>query len=395
MILRFRDGGTRLIIKPEQKPGLDGVLWTQPTLWEDDRTQMLRREQEAALLQVSTEKIAAWPVRIPSHAWIDCTDRYTRAADEGLAVILHSADGSVGFPTLTLNYYTPKRSTDPEVSRDDQQNTHAKDWRSARDTWKVAGQQPTILRLDSENELGRTRLREEWFVTPSWVGNQQVMLEVPDNSMFVPFDFTRGLEWYEVQLIDEQHEILSESRQRAVLQMVGTEAMVIHLRPRRIRFIAQAMARFMYVTPFESAYNDEYFITSGWMRLPFYPTRHDIKNTAGRHDIWHEWFSTWMSLDYGINEWWSTSKGGSRLRTEIINQQWFSLCMAYVLVFVSSTMLTLQREPPQVGETVAVLEIHDTALDSVGGIYRVIQTANLDQVYPRTSIGVFYGDPAQ
>lgn len=392
MIVRFRDGGTRIIVQEDHAPGLDKFHWTQPTLWEDYSLDLTREDQNDEMMDVRSVPVKAWPESMPSHMWIDLTDRYERAGDEGIALHMKLYDPWVGFPELTSNYYTPAASIDPEVDFDERDVAGSVDWRTTRKTWWDQGKRPGFVRLDTENEVGGTRLGREWVLKTTGIRNQRVTFVLDDNSMFVPFDLTKGTEWYEVR--GSNMELLSEARQKTLFQFLGNSAVTLHLRPRRIRYIARALARYVMATPFESAENDEYFITVGWMRLPVYPVRHDIKNTAGNQDVYHQWFSTWMAVDNGIRDWWIRSKAISRMSHDMVQQQYYTLCTAYILLFSSDTMITLEAEPPEVGDIVLAVEVYDTSLDDSGGAYFIIQKKDVSSYYPKRVLGVFYGDPA-
>ena len=370
--LRFRDMLTRLRLDGESKPGMDLCWYTQDRLEEDLRDYGATRNAEYDhATSVGYVDLEPWPVPFPAEAWVDAS-RYT----DDLRVQLMTLDGELGVPA-------PAPAGDLVLEHDHGIDSE-KDRLSSAVSWRdVQASNPDLrrwMRLDSKNEsvgmLG-TELVLRW----RRVRAGRHRLVVPDNALYTPFDATDPGRYL---VVSDGGALVGEGGLD-----IGDGETVVYLKPRRWRFLAKTIAHYLYVTPFESVPNDELFIMAWHDRTPFWPVRTDAVHTAGRSDMY--WFDgTPLAWDDGIEYYWEHCRHYGELVQQIVSQQYFSMCVSYILVGVEPAMITVEQERVRAGEVVAILERRDDS----GVCSRTLVVAREDEEewYPRTVVGVFYGD---
>ena len=79
------------------------------------------------------------------------------------------------------------------------------------------------------------------------------------------------------------------------------------------------------------------------------------------------------------------------MRHEIVQQQWWSPCAAYVLMDVEGAVLVIDAVAPQPGETVLGIEREDLVSGRASRVWAV-QQADVSSVYPTQAVGTYIAE---
>lgn len=371
------DAGTTLR-KQRTHPGADTAWWTDDRLFEDRIFDLGTKipQQNEAMRDLAGLDVAPWPDRFPSHVWIDWTNRYEhRGADpgDGLALNLYQLDQiSDLYPPLPggeLRYnYTPDHLLDPEEARLLPELT----WREIR----ARAPEPTDwYRLDTLNEAGGTQLKAPMALVVDGARNP-VVLELPDNSLFTPFDMRDGSARYRLIDGDTGLELTADQLDAGAMALLPRGHYNVYLRPRRWRYFVVVYAVYLYVSLFETFYVNTAVSYAWYDRPPTYPIRHDVLNhpTGGDGGIWWQF---------------EHSMAAAQIRTEIFDNQWNTFSEAFVFSHIDHTELWAYRYWPLPGEYVLGVERVDHSTGRGSTVWA--QTLNSEKTrYPQELI---YYDP--
>lgn len=236
-----------------------------------------------------------------------------------------------------------------------------------------------VFRATSENEQ-KGLLKAPVVALGNSLAGGFVVPELPDNDFFEPFDL-RNKDDFLFFLGDK------EVSYHAAMQW-GNGNVFLFLRPRQWRFFARVIAHYVYVTWFEEVPNDEVFLKVFYDRFPIFPWRVNLQ-AAKQFTIWHPYEGAYLFYDYAIDQKWQHSRAASEMRSEMLQQQWFSLCAAYIFLYAEPAAITIWREKPVEGETVCFLGCSGTLAPEK--LVRVVRKGG-SNAYPRTLIGTFWGD---
>lgn len=375
----LHDAGTALEIAPEVAPGMDRGRYVQLDM-EESVLQSNAGTRLAAINEgvrsAGYAQLRPWPGIVPRKAPLDLVP-----ANEGLSLALQQRcsvtgrwspvpEGVIAYTgqdrALDRNQWRPAAMLTPEEMRG-LEAAEATEW--------------VRLPFGNEPQLGRS-------MNAAWFGVQagRFLLSLPDNHVWTPFDLTREDRYAWVG--DDGASI----EWKKVYGWFGDRSRLrLYLRPRRWRWFARVVAHFLVVTPFETARNDEIFLKVWFDRPPFFPFRHEISRTVGNQLIFHEYEGAYLDYDEGIDRGWRLTRAFGELQSEIVAQQYYSLCVAYILESVEPAAITLQRVPPRNGEIVCGVGI----LDQGSGVESrawAVQVKDLSSVYPQQTISTFWGD---
>lgn len=357
----------------EEAPGMDGGGYLETRGLEEDAFSYweARQAEHAAFRSLGDTTLRPWPLPFPGRAWLDLS-RFS----DGLPLELWHVDELTGAASPVARGQVVLDSGHG-LAVGDEPVTRAKTWREVQ---AEASDPAAWQRLDTEQERNNW-LGPELVLRWGRVWPGRLRLVVPDNDLVTPFDLTRP-DLYGLSLEDG-----TPANAEALNVPRGTE-LVVYLKPRRWRYLAKTIAHYIFVSPFETVPNDEVWIRAWHDRPPFYPLRTQVLKTKTEATVpWYD--GTLLSYDPAIAEDFRTSRARADMCREMVAQQFFTLCLSYIFLGAEDCMLTIWRERVQAGEPVAVLERRGVD----GGVSRVYVTAkqDLDEAYPRTLIGLFYG----
>jgi hypothetical protein len=240
------------------------------------------------------------------------------------------------------------------------------------------------LRLDTGNETGGTLLREPLELAFDRLRGASYHLELPDQSLFTPFDM-RYPERYLV--VDGNGRPLPDDQAEQVMSLRNGGRYRLHLRPRRWRYAATVWAYYVYISAFEYVPASEIFFRAHFDRPPFHPYRHNLIETTKTTPL-TGWFGTPLSQDIGISYQWETSRSAEGLRTEIIEGQFYTLCLSKIFVFATDAEVTVYRYPPRQNDIVLGIERVDQATGASQIWWVVARWEQFDE-YPVTVLGQY------
>jgi hypothetical protein len=376
-----RDAGTRPLVILGKVPGEDQVTWIEVD-YEDDliHSDVLFATNAAMTAVEPYLTIAPWPLPIPRQAPVDLTQRYI-----GLQFQLYQYD-------VIRDDWSPVPGGLAVIQQDgdpladpfdrDQQNLSRQ-----LNVSEIQGraQDPTgWVRLPFVNETGGTELKEPLWVRWQSLQNSRFTIALPDNNYFEPFDLTH-MDRY--QVVDENWRPIDSGAFFA--QFADRARLVFYLRPRRMRWIVTVIAHYDLSNWFEDADNDETFITAYYQRPPFFPYRSDFPTSTdpSSYDLF-DFFGNPCSYDQGLYSSWDLSQHSQDLRQQIIDEQWWSECEAYIFTGNEDPVLDLEAYPPRPYEIVAGIGFVDEATGREQRVW-IQQVANLYAVYPQRNIGTF------
>ena len=173
------------------------------------------------------------------------------------------------------------------------------------------------------------------------------------------------------------------------MQFGDRSRLVLYLRPRRWKWIVIVFCYFEYDDWWGSAPSYETFISTMFLRPPFHPYRHNLAVTA-QPDQYNmlNWEGQPRAYDYGIESAWDLSWHSRDLRQQILDQQWFSLCEAYVFTGNEPPDIAIQAFPPRPGEIVMGIGRVDEITGAESRVWARVAT-DLGGVYPQRTVGQF------
>lgn len=362
------DGGTEFRTFDEGVPGMLRPVWIQQDY---EGTVIADRlvEINENFKTVTPLACAPWPEDMPGKMWIDHTSRYA-GTNGGLALNLYSYDPiSDDYPALPGGVSQFVTDPEPELDRGEGRLLRSLDWEEVQ----AGADDPTEwVRLPARNEYGGTDLHEP--LTLQVFGNHcaEVALELPDNSLFAPFDF-RELSRYRV-FEDGVEAAVSETDKAHYLRLRDGGTYALYLKPRRWRWFAEVECMFVHATPWWSSFVIESFNMPYWDRPPVYPYRHSILSGD--------------SSDIGIDYQFTRSRAAAQLRENILDTQYVTLCEAYVYVSNDPAKITIWRYPHRGGEFVAGIGRIDKYTGHETRVW-VQQVDTYSSVYPIQQIAYY------
>ena len=376
---KILDAGTTPVIDPlDTTPGMTAFYWNEAD-FETDFMADRQEEINAIVRDAGPLEVEPWPVPLTRHAPIDDTERYEATGDEGLILELYRVDhlrdetppAPAGEVRLDLD---SEPATDPNASR----ITREKTWREIQ----AGAENPTEwLRLDSKNVTGGTRLKDPVSVQFRGLVGQEFRLVVPDQMIFAPFDL-RYPERYYVR--DDDGRRLDDERGLHEMSLQNGGDYTLYLRPRRWRYVATVIAHYLLISPFEVVPMDEFFIRAHFHRPPYYPYRHNIIESSANPTV-PNYYGDLRSYDEGVNWQWEHSRAAGYLAQEIIDAQFYTLCLVKIFIGNEDADVTISQYPPEANDVVLGIGRRDR---STGREVRrwVCQKYDLTHVYPWTVI---------
>jgi len=378
----LHDLGTKARHTADVVPGMDALRWAQRRC-EYSVATPLPTDFERRLRAEGPQLVAMqpWPLPFRGVAPVDLTDRY-----RALTLRLHQWDQDG-------QRWAPAPAGDNRLDATDGAVSSRPQWRHSR-TATVAEQQANPAQVPTEwvrqpigNEVSACALKPP--VELRWHGlpGCRYTVELRDNLFFAPFDLSQPERY---QWVGDDHMDLEDGHRWATW---GDGARLrLYLRPRTWKIWARTIAHYVAVNFFEMYYSDEVFTRVYWDRPPFEPVRQNIVVTGESAEIWYEWFGgLYCSYDQGIEWAFEHSVTAAEMRHEIVQQQWWSPCAAYVLMDVEGAVLVIDAVAPQPGETVLGIEREDLVSGRASRVWAV-QQADVSSVYPTQAVGTYIAE---
>jgi hypothetical protein len=378
--LELRDAGTKPVPQYDQVPGLDWLRWIEVDYEEDIRTNLLNEENVAMRAWKPYLDIRQWPAKVPRHAPADYTMRY-----DGFNFRLHHYVDYAGDYAEVPGHRSYIDSTFMPLDRDHENMSCEASRQDVQDLEGLFTFDKRPIRLPYDNEVFGTRLKDPLVAFHIGQVGPSYVLELPDNDLFEPFDLTHPERYY---VVDEDGEVIENGADW--LLTANNEFRVLYMRPRRWRWIVTVLAHYEYADWWGSSPSDEMFISAFFNRPPFYPIRHNIGVTAkmASYDEFTNWIGEPRSYDEGLSSSWDLSWHSQDLREQILDQQWWSMCEAYIFIGNEPPDCSIIAHPPRVGEVVAGFGIVDNLSGHEETVW-VVQATDASQVYPQRTIGQF------
>ena len=373
------DAGTVPVRDPlANVPGMDSFYWNEGD-FETDNIDRRQEETNAIVRAAGDLAIAPWPSPLTNQAPIDKTERYEARGDEGFLLNLYRHD-------LLTGQNPPAPAGEARLDLDDAATVDPNDARLTREyTWREQQEKaddPTQwIRLDSKNVTGGTRLKEPLAMAWRGLNGAEYLIEIPDQSLIAPVDL-RFPERYYATTDDGIRLDQAEGERAMALQAGGRYR--LYLRPRRWRYVATVIAHYLYISPFEVVPIDEFFIRAHTHRPPFYPYRHNLLETSQNPDV-PNFYGDLRSYDEGVNWQWVHSRSANALSSEIINGQFYTLCLVKLFIGNEDPDVSITRYPPEAGDVVLGIGRIDQASGREVRTW-IVQNQDLTHVYPWTLI---------
>lgn len=387
---RLFDGGTELRIQAADEPGLDVAWWTDARAFEEsvfdyrgrDNMEAQNATVEKRTALTADREVRAWPTVFPGHSWIDWTPRYRWEGIDGLKLNLHYPERYIGgqeFPGLPAGELELKSQDvpSPDTDRREGRLLRERSWRETREL--IAGMEleedPAPIRLDTLNEKHGTQLQEPLALRCRGERGS-VVLELPDQSLFDPFDLRHP----------ERYKITDETG----TELVGDFAYLnrrgfynLHLRPRRWKYFVTVYAIFWYVSFFELFPVRQVFTQAWYDRPPTYPLRHNL------HGM------TVFSVDPAVLWQFEHSQAAADLSRQIFEAQWWTYSEAMIFASVELVQMWIERAAPRFNETVLHLERIDQVTGSSYSVFvkNTASDSTLNGLYPTQDIAFFQEVP--
>jgi len=374
----FHDAGTTPSVVSGGVPGMYRLRWRQLDMEESIRESNAETRLpviNAGVRDAGYVRLKPWPGIVPKHAPLD---RYY--VHEGFNVELKQRSNITQswspVPEGQLQYTGRDRALDRNQWRAAAMLTPAE----MRQLEAAVPADWIRLPFDNEPRFGPQ-------MSAAWYGLQasRFSLALPDNNLWTPFDLTAP---------DRYHWVGDDGStvegQRYFGDFGDRSRVTIYLRPRRWRWFARVIAHFWIVTGFEYAINDEVFLKVYYDRPPFFPVRHELPRTRGNALMFHQ-YSGMLDYDPGIERAFQLSRAFGELQSEIVQQQYFSLCVSYILSSVEPAAVSIQRASPRRGEVVCGIGIRDQASGAESRAWAV-QMVDLSSVYPLQTISTFWAN---
>ncbi len=336
----------------------------------------------AEMRQVTPWEVEPWPEQLPGKMWVDWCPEYAGETD-GLLVNLHHLETETGTcAVVPAGEAYLDEAPEEELRREEARISRLMTWREVQ-SYAIA---PTEwYRLDTRNEALGTRLLAPARIIFDGVRGSAFRLEIPDQSLWTPFDLRRGLDGYYVVSDDGMR--VDDSDAAAFLDFTQRSTHALYLRPRRLRIVVTVIAHYMYATFFELVLNDEIFTRAYFDRPPVYPERHDLLHTTLETPLYN-YFGEPRSYDLGLDTAFSMSRTAGELAHEIVAAQFFDPCMAYVLVGYELPDMTVWAYPARAHDVVCGLGRIDTATGLESRIW-LVQREDMSAEYPPRVLGQF------
>ena len=368
-----RDALTRPVVISGLVPGMDELTWVEPDTEEDIRTD-LSGELNADMMATGPDlTIAPWPLPVPRQAPVDLTERYG-----SLAFHLHEYDQAHETWAPVPAGTAMMRTAWDLLDRDQVAMTKMRSPQEVRD---LKPDPENWIRLPFRNETGGTDLKDPIAMIWNGLQNARFTLELPDNDVFEPFDLTHPERY---AFVGDGGVALDHGERWGAF---GDRArVVLYLRPRRWRWVVTVLCHYEFVTWFEEVPDDEMFVEVFYRRPPFYPTRHDIASSAqpGAYNL-YDWAGNLRSYDDGISSGWDLSWHSIDLRNQIIEQQWYSLCEAYIFLSNEMPDIAIEAYPPRPGDVILGIGFVDEATGRESRAW-VVQAVDASGIYPHRTV---------
>lgn len=378
------DAGTRANVRGSLLPGMHELTYVSHR-FEHSMSYQLDTHWINGKLRGAGQTVTMnpWPVPLPYACPVDYTDRYRM-----LAVTLWERDQygdrwaeapaghAVLLPLTAINSLDRELTTiGCHLTPEEIRANPAIDPR----LW---------IRQPFENEINACALKTPVDLTWHGTTGHRYTFVLDDNIFFTPFDFTHPerYDW-----VNDDGEPTEDSLS-AYSTFPDGARLKLYLRPRRWKSWVRTIAHYVYVSFFEEVASDETFTRVMWDRPPFYPVRQWVAMTAASLDFWYPWFGgVWCTYDAGIADSFDRSMTAQDLRREIVDQQWWSPCMAYILIDVEPALLVVTAVPPEPFEVVAGLGRVDLTSGRETRVWAV-QKVEASTTYPNTVVGTFFVD---
>jgi hypothetical protein len=377
------DGGTEFSLQPGEVtglvgggpyPGLDRVWWVNGRIFEESVFDYGARrntaEQNAMMMDTDDREVRKWTAGLPSHMWIDLTDRYEWTGADGFLLNAYHVDRiQEDFPPLIEGDMTIDTAPeDPELDRSAGRIVRELNYQEIQD---IAVDPFEWTRLPTLNEIGGTRLMDPVaMIIPDVRGS--IALELPDNSLFDPFDLREGLNRYFVT--DDDGNILAfepgdGGEELLYLNPRGTYR--LHFRPRRWKYFVIVWAQFLYVSFLEMFFVRQTFTQVWYDRPPVYPLRHNLIKNSG--------------CDPATNYQFEQSQAAADLTDQIFDAQWWSLSEAMIFHHIELVQMWIERAAPRRDEIVLTIEEVDTATGNTSRRH-IRNKHDLSSIYPTVDV---------
>jgi hypothetical protein len=370
------DGLTRPLVKVNAAPGEDELTYIEVDTEEDIRTDLSLDMNRAMKDWQPDLDLKPWPWPLPRQVYLDFSIRYqwfNIQLWQWDYVTNLSAQLAAGQATVQDNSDVLARSGQRALRKANVGEIQA----------IPAPGFSTATRLGIRNEGGGTILKEPLVWLYHGQQDQRYYLVLPDNELFTPFDLTEPARYAALDANGEAVDVASFCyvKEGQVLELI--------LRPRRWKWIVQLIAHFEYEDWFGSAPSDEYFVSTFFMRPPFNPYRFDQANANPATWDFPDSFGNLVGYDVAIDNAWDLSWHSRDLRRQILDQQFFDMCEAYVFLGNDPPTITIQALPPRIGEVVCGIAKFDQASGSRDVVW-LVQNSDASLVYPQHTVGMFY-----
>ncbi|MFH0901727.1 MAG: hypothetical protein V2A73_13950 [Pseudomonadota bacterium] len=393
----FRDAGTRPRIVRAEKPGMDRITWLEERSFEEFPAERFIAEQNEAMVPRGEREdkqldCAPWPAAIGYHAPVDYTQRYTGWGPELLQEVQNLDEEPTPNPERWAPVPGGRALIVSEASFDvtNREHTNAS---AVLSPVQVQALGPDFLdatawlRLPFGNEgASGTDLRNALVCRWTGIQNARFTLRTPNDYLFAPFDLGKPDRYTWRTDAGEEME-----HGRFFSQFSDRAQLVVYLRPRRLRYLAKVIAHYVYISWFEEVQNDEVFLQAWFDRPPFYPVRHTLRQSIGHPLIWHPYEGVELSYDAGVDSKFTHSRAAGELRDQILDQQWWSLCMAYLFLYAEPAVITVWQYPPRLGECVCGIGRVDRASGHEERCW-VIAKEEQRAEYPTQVLDAFWAD---
>ena len=308
-------------------PGVSEGYWREVNC-EEFPSEDRHVEIDAEMRQVTPWAVEPWPELLPGKMWVDWCPEYAGETD-GLLVNLHHHETEAGtHAVVPAGEAYLDEAPEEELRREEARVSSLMTWREVQ---SYASTPTDWYRLDTRNEALGTRLLAPARIVFDGIRGSAFRLEVPDQSLWTPFDLRLGLDSY--YAMGDSGQVIEEADAAAFINLTQRSTHALYLRPRRLRIVVTVIAHYMYATFFEIVMNDEVFTRVYFDRPPVYPIRHDLLRTKTETPLTNYWGDP-RSYDYGLDYAFSLSRTAAELAHEILAQQFFDPCMGYYLFFI-------------------------------------------------------------
>lgn len=370
------DGLTAPRVIANAAPGEDQLGYVEVNTEEDIRTDLTLDLNRAMRNWQPDVEIRPWPWPFPRQCYLDFSMRYN-----GFNIQLWQWDDATGdCAELPAGQATIQPS--PDVLTRAGQRALRKANVAEIQAIPVEGF-ATTTRLGITNEGGGTALKEPLVWLYHGQQDQCYFFVLPDNDIFTPFDLTHPERYAAWNANGQAVDVASFCyvKEGQIVELI--------LRPRRWRWIVELIAHFEYEDWWGAAPSDEYFVSAFFMRPPFNPYRFIQADTDPSTWEFPDSFGNLVGYDTAIDNAWDLSWHSEDLRNQILDQQFFDMCEAYVFLGNDPPTITIQAYPPRRGDIVCGIAKFDQASGQRDVVW-LIQNSDASLVYPQRTVGMFY-----